>query len=125
MNSLSDPSTAAESTDLNLPSKHIVDILFDFLRTDEEWNPVLCGYFVKLLSSMQNQHRKEFNLFIYNPKNEVISSIVKHIYNKSLSDFLIKILNQDVMRSDYKNEVIDFIILNDDLKKDLLMSLLD
>lgn len=74
---------------------------------------------------MQNQHRKEFNLFIYNPKNEVISSIVKHIYNKSLSDFLIKILNQDVMRSDYKNEVIDFIILNDDLKKDLLMSLLD
>lgn len=69
MNSLSDPSTAAESTDLNLPSKHIIDILFDFLRTDEEWNPVLCGYFVKLLSSMQNQHRKEFNLFIYNPKN--------------------------------------------------------
>lgn len=125
MNSLSDPSTAAESTDLNLPSKHIIDILFDFLRTDEEWNPVLCGYFVKLLSSMQNQHRKEFNLFIYNPKNEIISSFVKHIYNKSLSDFLIKILNQDVMRSDYKNEVVEFIIINDDLKRELLMSVLD
>jgi len=52
MNSLSEPSTAAESTELNLPSKHIIDILFDFLWTDEEWNPVLCGYFVKLLSSM-------------------------------------------------------------------------
>lgn len=125
MNSLSDPSTAAESTDLNLPSKHIIDILFDFLRTDEEWNPVLCGYFVKLLSSMQNQHRKEFNLFIYNPKNEIISSFVKHIYNKSLSDFLIKILNQDVMRSDYKNEVVEFIIINEDLKRELLMSVLD
>ncbi len=55
---------------------------------------------------MQNQHWKNFNIFIYNPKNKVIESFVKHIYNKSLSDFLAKILNQDILKSDYKNEVI-------------------
>lgn len=73
---------------------------------------------------MQNQHRKSFNLYIYNPKNEVISSLIRHIYNKSLSEFLSKLLNQDVIRSDYKNEVIDLIILDDGLKRDVLKQII-
>lgn len=74
---------------------------------------------------MQNQHWKNFNLFIYNPENKVIESFVKHIYNKSLSDFLAKILNQDILKSDYKNEVISFIILNEELKQNLILSIVN
>lgn len=48
-NSLSEISTEADSSIPWLPEKHILDIFFDFLRTTEERNPVLCGYYVKML----------------------------------------------------------------------------
>lgn len=35
-NTLSEISTEADSQEPKLPSKHILEILFDFLRTDEE-----------------------------------------------------------------------------------------
>lgn len=49
MNTISEVSTEADSATPRLPEKHIIDIFFDFLRTSEERNPVLCGYFVKML----------------------------------------------------------------------------
>ena len=74
---------------------------------------------------MQNQHRKDFNLYIYNGLNFVIDSLVKHIYNKSLADYLTKILNQDVLKSDYKNEVVPFIITSEEAKNKVILGLIN
>ena len=51
-NSLSEVSTEAESLTPQIPSKHIMETFMDFLRTSEERNPVLCGYYVKILQAM-------------------------------------------------------------------------
>jgi hypothetical protein len=46
--------------------------------------------------------------------------MINHIYNRSIADLLVKILNQDIMKSDFKNEVIQFIINSDELKIEVL-----
>mmetsp|Transcript_1653 Transcript_1653/g.1581 ORF Transcript_1653/g.1581 Transcript_1653/m.1581 type:complete len:143 (-) Transcript_1653:1368-1796(-) len=63
-----------------------------FLETDEELNPVLCGYFCKLFQVLVGNKPREVYSYIYNNPN-VLDLIVKHIYNKSISDILIRLLN--------------------------------
>ena len=65
---------------------------------------------------MITQHRKKFNIYVFNPENKIIESLINHVYNWSIADLLVKILNQDIMKSDFKNEVIQFIITEEDLK---------
>lgn len=117
--------TQAETLEEPPVNRQVIDILFDFLRTDEEWNSVLCGYFVKLLSALLSSWKTQFNLFVMNPENKVVSSMIKHIYNWSLADFLVKLFNQEFMLSDYRNEVVDLVITSDDLKADVLMQIVD
>ena len=100
---LSEQTTQVETNDAEAKQKQvlIIDILFDFLRTAEELNPVLCGYFCKLINSLFNSHRKEFNLYVLNPQNQVIEYMIKHIYNRSIADTLTKLLNQDIIHSEF------------------------
>jgi len=87
--------TEAETVDIkpSVPKKHVIEYLFDFLHSEEELNPVLCGYFCKLLGNMMTSHRKAMSFYVFNPNNKVIENMVKHIYNKSVADILTRFLN--------------------------------
>mmetsp|Transcript_25780 Transcript_25780/g.29693 ORF Transcript_25780/g.29693 Transcript_25780/m.29693 type:complete len:272 (-) Transcript_25780:1171-1986(-) len=92
------------------PNKHIIDVLFDFVRTDEELNSVLCGYFTKFLNSLMNRNRKGFFAYVHDPKNRVIESLIKHAYNRSISDVLIKVLYENMDNPEKKKGYILSII---------------
>lgn len=115
-----------ETAEINIAhKKHIIDILFDFIRVEDELNPVLCGYFCKLITNLLNSNRKQFCLYVFNPQNQIIQSMINHIYNRSIADLLVKILNQDVLKSDYQQEVLPFIMTDEDLKEDTVLHILD
>lgn len=107
-----------------LPKEHVIDVFFDFIRTEDELNPVLCGYFAKTVTSMVTQHRKACQLFVFNPANRVVEFLVKHVYNRSLADLLIRLLNQDVLRSDYADEVIEYVMTSDQMRRDVVLGLI-
>ena len=94
------PSTA-EAIKVPKPKISMMDHLFDFIRVEEELNPVLCGYFCKFLGTLMFHSRKQFQTYIYNPKNQVIEYMTKHIYNRSIADCLVKILLQDILMSEF------------------------
>lgn len=54
---------------------------------------MLCGYFSKLMAHLSNYNRKEFNEQVFHTESLVIKNLINHIYNRSLTDLLIKIIN--------------------------------
>jgi hypothetical protein len=66
--------------------------LLSFLNTEEELNPVLCGYFCKLFQVLVGNKPKEVFTYIYNHP-QAIDLLVNHIYNKSISEVLVRVLN--------------------------------
>jgi hypothetical protein len=91
--------------------KHIIDILFDFLRVETELNPVLCGYFCKFTNTLMNHNRKGFFSYVFDPENKVVEYLIKHIYNRSIADTLVKIL------CDYSEVTVD--------KKQFILAIID
>ena len=53
---------------------------------------MLSGYFCKLFSVLIGNKPKEVYAYIYN-HTEVLDNLVKHVYQKSISEVLIRILN--------------------------------
>lgn len=71
-------------------------MLLDFVRQNEPLNPVLCGYFCKLLAALMNHSRKEFAAFVFSPRdNTAVEHLIKHISNRSIADILVKVLAED------------------------------
>lgn len=123
--SLSEVTTQVETNDVKkAPKRPIIEILFDFVKTEKELNPVLCGYFCKLVNALINSNRKLFNIYAFLQANEVVSSLIKHVYNRSIAELVIKILNQDIIKSDFKSEVVTFFIVNDDSKDHVLCEII-
>lgn len=78
--------------------------LLSFIDTDEEINPVLSGYFCKLFQVLVGNKPREVLNYIYNHP-EVLENLVKHIYQKSISEVLIRVLNVSENILDDDNEV--------------------
>lgn len=66
--------------------------LLSFIDTDEELNPVLSGYFCKLFQVLVGNKPREVFSYIYQHP-VVLDNLVKHIYQKSISEVLIRVLN--------------------------------
>lgn len=66
--------------------------LLSFLDTTEELNPVLSGYFCKLFQVLVSNKTREVFTYIYN-NPQTLDLFVHHIYQKSISDVLIRLLN--------------------------------
>jgi hypothetical protein len=72
----------------------LLDRLLKFIRsTDKPLNPVLSGYFSKLLTLLINRKPKSLMPYVFSPESDVIESLLNHVYQKSLSELITKFLN--------------------------------
>ena len=81
----------------------LLERLFKFIQTDEELNPVLAGYFCKLVSLLISRKQKQLFPFIFAPESTVIEDLMKHVYQKSISEILNKLLT--LVDTDHEPEI--------------------
>jgi hypothetical protein len=82
----------------------LLDRLFEFLRQEEELNPVLSGYFCKLVSLLISRKQKQLIPYIFSEKSDIIDNLVRHVGQKSISEVLNKLMTQ--LDSDYLQDQI-------------------
>jgi len=82
----------------------LLERLFKFIRTEEdELNPVLSGYFCKLVSLLISRKQKQLVPYIFDKDSDVIECLLRHVEQKSISEILNKLLTQ--IDSDYEPEL--------------------
>jgi hypothetical protein len=99
-------SEAAEE-DEDADNKYVLlDRLFKFIAAseDEELNPVLSGYFCKLVSLLISRKQKQLVPYIFRPESSIIDHLVNHVGQKSVSEILNKLLTQ--IDSDFEPEIL-------------------
>ena len=70
---------------------------------EEQLNPVLSGYFCKLVSLLISRKQRQLVPYIFAPGSDIIPFLVKHTYQRSISEILNKLLTQ--IDSDYDAEL--------------------
>jgi len=95
---------ATEADDEEEGNKYLLlDRLFKFVKTEETLNPVLAGYFCKLVSLLISRKQKSLVPYIFTPGSGVIEALLKHVYQRSVSEILNKLLTQ--IDSEFEPEV--------------------
>jgi len=84
----------------------LLDSLFKFIAvsSDEDLNPVLSGYFCKLVSLLISRKQKQLVPYIFRPESPIIDHLVNHVGQKSVSEILNKLLTQ--IDSDFEPEIL-------------------
>lgn len=84
----------------------LLDRLFRFIAeaSDEDLNPVLSGYFCKLVSLLISRKQKQLVPYIFRPESQIIDHLVNHVGQKSISEILNKLLTQ--IDSDFEPEIL-------------------
>lgn len=86
----------------------MLEHLLQFIDTDEEKNPVLSGYFSKLLSIVVNYKEDDFLEYIYKVNTNVLLHMTKHLYSRSISEIFVKIMLSEKLKADNLEGVIEF-----------------
>ena len=72
----------------------LLDRLMKFIRQKEKpLNAVLSGYFAKLFTLLINRKQKSLLPYVLAPESDIVESLLYHVYQKSLSELITKILN--------------------------------
>jgi hypothetical protein len=82
----------------------LLDRLFLFLKQEGDLNPVLSGYFCKLVSLLISRKQKQLIPYIFAEKSDIIDNLVRHVGQKSISEILNKLMTQ--IDSDYLQDQI-------------------
>jgi hypothetical protein len=56
-------------------------------------NPVLAGYFFRLVNLLIMRKQKQLVPYIFGDNSDVIDCLLRHVYQKSVSEVLNKLLN--------------------------------
>lgn len=99
--------TEAAEEDDDADNKYVLlDRLFKFIAAPEgeELNPVLSGYFCKLVSLLISRKQKQLVPYIFRPESPIIDHLVNHVGQKSVSEILNKLLTQ--IDSDFEPEIL-------------------
>jgi len=85
---------AHEEEDESTNKYVLLDRLFKFIRTDQEepLNPVLSGYFSKLVSLLISRKQKLLVPYVFAKDCNILDCLLRHVYQKSISDVLDKLL---------------------------------
>ena len=99
------PTEGVEEEDTEPANKFfLLDRLFKFIRTEEdELNPVLSGYFCKLVSLLISRKQKQLVPYIFDKESDVMDCLLRHVEQKSISEILNKLLTQ--IDTDYEPEL--------------------
>ena len=90
-----EPEITQNEEDEDLDNKFmLLDRLFSFIDCEEELNPVLSGYFSKLVSLLISRKQKMLVPYIFAPESKIIDNLVRHVGQKSISEVLNKLLTQ-------------------------------
>lgn len=72
----------------------LLERLMRFIRQREKpLNAVLSGYFAKVFTLLINRKQKSLIPYIFSEDSDVIDSLLFHVYQKSLSEIIVKLLN--------------------------------
>ncbi len=72
----------------------LLDRLMKFIRTKEKnLNAVLSGYFAKLLTLLLTRKQKNLLPYIFQEGSDFIECLLNHVYQKSISELISKLLN--------------------------------
>ena len=90
-----EPEEEEEEKDEDDNNKYLLlDRLFKFIKTKETpINPVLSGYFAKLVTLLINRKQKNLIPYVFSHNSEIIDNLLYHVYQKSISELLNKFLN--------------------------------
>jgi serine/threonine-protein phosphatase 6 regulatory subunit 1 len=59
----------------------LLDRLFRFLKSENKpLNPVLAGYFTKLVTLLINRKSKQLMPYVFAPESTIIDRLVEHVY---------------------------------------------
>lgn len=98
-----------ERTIVSDESKYVLlDRLFKFTeQTNEngELNPVLSGYFCKLVSLLISRKQKQLVPYIFSKESTIIDNLVMHVGQKSISEILNKLITQ--IDSEFEPEIME------------------
>ena len=72
----------------------LLEKLLSFVKTETEVNPVLAGYFCKVMQVIVEKRKLDLLEYIFTYR-EHIYNVLKHSYNKSVSEVLSKILSNE------------------------------
>lgn len=72
----------------------LLDRLFAFVDVgaDQELNSVLSSYFCKLVTILIRRNPRELTQYIFRPNSTIIDNLLKHSYQKAISDLLLWVL---------------------------------
>ena len=71
----------------------MLDLVFDFVvhaPENEELNPLLAGYFSKLVLCLLNYKKTELISYMFE-KPKLLETLIDHVYDRSISEVIIKI----------------------------------
>lgn len=87
------PTTIPEVRITIKANKHeLFERYLSFLDAEEELNPVLCGYFSKVFTVLVGAKTKQVFSYVYT-HTRVLDNLIRHSYQKSIAEVLIRLLN--------------------------------
>lgn len=93
-----------EEEEENTAGKYmLLERLIKFIRSKERpLNAVLSGYFSKLFILLLNRKQKSILPYIFSPESDVIECLLYHLYQKSLSELIVKFLGMQDKDDSFK-----------------------
>ena len=87
----------------NLPSLNLLEFLFSFIDTNESLNPVLCGYFNKLVQVLYKKNPAKLIEYVYDKNGLVLIQLSKHVVQRSIAELASLLIGYDNLLYDEKN----------------------
>ena len=84
----------------------VLDYTFRFLadfNEEPELNPVLAGYFSKLIACLLKHKKFELQKYIFQSKH--LKSLIDHLYDTSIADLLVKLLSSSIIAEIDQEEI--------------------
>lgn len=118
---------ASEHSEEEQSKYMLLDRLFKFIDTTSEegeektyLNPVLAGYFSKVVQMLINRKQKQIVPYIFAEENNVVERLLKYVSSRSISEVIHRLLH--LVESNFEDEIAAKINKNKQL---ILNSLID